>query len=227
MNKQHNAERAVASSVPVNARHLSGTPEHYTPAHVIEAARATLGEIDLDPASCAAANQVVRATRYYAQADNGFLKPWAGRVFLNPPGGACDRYGRQVIKKTKTSAPCTKTGACGLPVPHKHKGVGSSQKKWWQELVFNWSAGAVTAGVFVCFSLDLFQTTQVDPQGPLPLEFPFCCPSRRLAFTRPDGDVGDHPTHTNAIICVSHDLATVDRFRKAFSPLGYVVVPTR
>ena len=108
-------ESQVTSSVSGNARHLTGTPEHYTPSEVVEAARTTLGAIDLDPASCEAASRVVRASSYYTKQQNGFVKLWRGRVFLNPPGGSCDNWGRQVIKKTKDRGPCRETGDCGLP----------------------------------------------------------------------------------------------------------------
>lgn len=209
-----------------NVRHSSETNEHYTPAEIVDAARTTLGAFDMDPASCEAANQIVQATKFFTKEDNGFTRLWKGRVFLNPPGGLCDIFGHEVIKKSKTAGPCTETGACGLAVPHTHEGTTSSQKVWWQTLVQHWMAGNVKDAIFVCFSIELFQTTQVKPAGPLPLEFPICYPSRRISYIRgSDGLPGGSPPHSSAIICVSEDPYVISRFLESFAAMGHVVVP--
>src|SRR5262245_15081447 len=62
----------------------TGETEWYTPARYVELARRVLGAIDLDPASCEAAQKTVCATTYYTKED-GLLREWHGRVWLNPP----------------------------------------------------------------------------------------------------------------------------------------------
>jgi len=63
----------------------SGEDEWYTPPEIIEAARKTMGSIDLDPASSEEANKIVRADTYYTFKDNGLKKNWFENVWMNPP----------------------------------------------------------------------------------------------------------------------------------------------
>jgi phage N-6-adenine-methyltransferase len=57
----------------------------YTPKEVIDAAKAVLGTIDLDPASDEAANEHVGAAEIFTEEDNGLEQDWHGNVWLNPP----------------------------------------------------------------------------------------------------------------------------------------------
>lgn len=73
----------------VDGRHhrtqFTGETEWYTPAPYIEAARACLGSIDLDPATAPAAQETVRAARFFTRDDDGLRHEWHGRIWLNPP----------------------------------------------------------------------------------------------------------------------------------------------
>lgn len=60
------------------------TVEWYTPPHIIEMARAVLGDIDLDPASNDVAQRWIQARAYYT-AETLLQAAWAGRIWLNPP----------------------------------------------------------------------------------------------------------------------------------------------
>ena len=87
-----------------------GNDEWYTPAGVVEAARAVMGRIDLDPASNTEANETVQAKAIYTVEDDGLTQPWRGRVFLNPPFSAqlkrafCDRLRESVESGGVTQA---------------------------------------------------------------------------------------------------------------------------
>ena len=64
----------------------SGNNEWYTPSPFIEAARAVMGGIDLDPASSEIANRTVRATQIFTEQDDGLAQDWpVCRIWMNPP----------------------------------------------------------------------------------------------------------------------------------------------
>jgi phage N-6-adenine-methyltransferase len=73
--------------VPAHHHRALGTGENewYTPDEDLNVVREVLGEIDLDPASSDAAQEIIRAKAYFTKADDGLAQPWHGRVWLNPP----------------------------------------------------------------------------------------------------------------------------------------------
>lgn len=197
-----------------SAMHLSESNEAYTPREVVEAARKTLGTIDLDPASCALANTVVRAAMY--STEGGCDHDWHGNVFCNPPGG--------------------KTGK------------ESTTKLWWEHGVVEWLSGRVEAMVWIAFKLDFLQVTQAS--AVMPLDFPICYPSSRLAYLTPKLPgpteknpnrkptkqqlidhaatglcTGDSPPHASAVIFLpGRDVETdIARFKASFASIGEVV----
>lgn len=198
--------------------HSSDSVEFYTPPAIVEAARLTMGGIDLDPASCAEANEVVKAARYYSR--NGLHVDWHGglrpapglkrdlvvpvRVFLNPPGGKVGKRSSAVV--------------------------------WWEKLVNEWLDGNVSEAVYICFNLEVLNTTQ---QSPSPcLDFPICYFRSRPRFWPPGtppelrGKSGS-PKYPGCAVYLPPQIAVglpesaeVQRFASAFAPLGRVVVPS-
>jgi phage N-6-adenine-methyltransferase len=97
--------------------------EWYTPADYIERARQALGgTIDIDGASNAKAQKVVRATRYFTQDDDGLAQEWHGTVWLNPPYSRKDEF----ITKLLDELAARRTTAAVL-LTHN-----STSATWWQ-----------------------------------------------------------------------------------------------
>jgi hypothetical protein len=217
------------------SRHSSESNEHFTPPEIVEAARSTLGAIDLDPASCLRANEIsVKARGFYSKANNGFVQPWHGRVFLNPPGGICDFRGVEVHRVKGHKGAFYEDGSeCKGPVQ-------SSAKAWWFKLVSEFHLGRVSAAIFLGFSIEILQTTQVNPAsqellgggpgGILPhaARFPLCIPSRRISFLSIDSNGFFTPksgnTHASVIVFVHPHQAPdpFDRFEHFFDGIGHV-----
>jgi len=74
-----------ASLIGAHVGHSSGEDEWYTPEKYIESAKATMGSVDLDPASCSKANELVGAKTFFSSEDDGLSKDWFGNVWMNPP----------------------------------------------------------------------------------------------------------------------------------------------
>lgn len=209
----------------VAARHSSETNEHFTPKAIVEAAREVLGRIDVDPASCAVANEVVQAESFFSATDNGFTRSWFGKAFLNPPGGRCDKSGVSVVADPEPDKGKRLKGffyAHSLPELVPCEGPAqASAKAWWFKLAREYQEGRVKEAIFVGFSLEILQSTQVDTPRSLtvPLEHSICVPSRRVAYVREDGVVGKSPPHGSVIVYLGDRRGA---FARVFQPIGFV-----
>ena len=100
---------AILNPVPVSQRDDYDGDEWYTPAEYIEAARRVMGSIDLDPASCAMAQTVVKADVYLTKTENGLSQRWIREnVWLNPPYSNPAKWVEKVLAEYESSSPFTK-----------------------------------------------------------------------------------------------------------------------
>ena len=175
-------------------RHSSKSNEHYTPPEITDAAREVFGgEIDLDPASSAEANGLVRAKAFYTQEDNGLTLPWEGNVWCNPPGGE-------------------------LEIPGASPRPFSQAAYWWAQLAMRHECQAnIPQAAFLIFNLELLRHAQ-GWNTPQPLEYDFCVFSERIRYYKPTrkGPVrSTSPTHPSALVYLGpHG----ERFRRHFGP---------
>jgi hypothetical protein len=166
--------------------------ERRTPVEIVETARRVLGRIDLDPASDADANRLVRATNYYDETDNGLDQNWYYKVFLNPPGG-------------KVRLPGDKRDSSKAAI-------------WWAKLLSEVEKGNTTEAIFVCFNLEAMLNTQ--QFGLVPVQaFPYCVPRKRLAYPSSGTGKSKSPPGASAIVYLG---ASPDRFKDEFSKFGYI-----
>jgi hypothetical protein len=201
-------------------QHLSNSAEHQTPAYIVEPSRRVLGKIDLDPASCTEANEVVQALTYYAPPFDGLTFDWYGRVLLNPPGGALVMT-KKMMKKIGYEA------AAELSEQFAEEAERWKTKSravaWWRKLTEEWLEGNTHEAIFVGFNLDILQASQGEDEWPDILKFPLCVPQRRIQFVS-SGESGRQPTHGNVIVYLPHCAGDSEKFEAAFAHLGSVSV---
>lgn len=221
---------AHTKTATLRAIHSAASNEWYTPPEIVEKARAVLGVIDLDPASSATANTIVKATVHHGQQAEDFVDGlgvhgWYGNVFLNPPGPAyvdvLDAQGKQVMSKRPT-----KTGKI---VPLRQKIDGTGTEAWWRRLTAEMATGRVARAFYVAYSIEQFQQTQGWTPGSSLLDVGVVCvPRQRIRFWRigPDGpERGEQPTHASALALLGPGVTPLDvrRFHREFADVGAII----
>lgn len=189
----------------------SGNVEFFTPPFIIEAARKVMGGIDLDPASCEAANRVVQAKRFYTR-DNDALAPsakWRGRVFMNHPFGIAENVCSPII----TGKPCVKK-ICAKRGYHRAKDYGGNAA-WILKLMSSFAKKDVTEAIGICFA-----STGEAWFQPL-LTLPLCFLFPRTNYYNNKGKLVKGVTKASVVYYLGH---RPDVFRREFSKFGKVKI---
>ena len=91
-------EFVQTGELPARSVHFSSdSTQWYTPPHIIERVRRSLGSIELDP--CAEPEKTVPALNHFTEQDDGLSREWHGTVYMNPPYGKGDKGIVPWIKK--------------------------------------------------------------------------------------------------------------------------------
>lgn len=207
--------------------------EYITRPDILAAVRGMLGDIDLDVASCAAANElVVRAGRFFVEPDyitvdfpgapgfpqvarryrdwGGLSQAWYGRVWMNHP------FGRPL----SACQPGCARRTCRQRGWHSVKGQPGNSH-WVTRLVNAHRHGRVTACciTFNCASEKWFR--------PL-LDYPRWLPPERINYLTWDGEHFRETTGVTKGSVITYLGNDIDRFAACFAALGgRVDVPYR
>jgi phage N-6-adenine-methyltransferase len=111
---------AALAAPPAPSVHFSSASSEWaTPQLLFDELDHIFGGFTLDPC---ATNANAKCSRFFTRADDGLLKPWTGKVFMNPP------YGREIGKWVKKAWEESLQGTlvvCLLPA--------RVDTRWWHE----------------------------------------------------------------------------------------------
>lgn len=221
-----------------------------TPPWLVEMGREVLGEIDIDPATSARANRVIKANIIYTARTNG-LRGWAPNmpasqvrrhlsVWLNPPGGittaplkdrreAAQQY--NVWERRSRSLDATVSG--GLEEAFQQTEVWRARVKllnrisrvklWWNLLLHEREQPYFGHALFLAFNIEAIRLTQSGCPRSL-LDFETCVPRKRIDFL--DGRTGKIMRGNRFQSSITYIPGAIDRsahFHRVFGKLGQIV----
>lgn len=189
-----------------NPHHLAGSGDWMTPLWLVDLCREVTGAFDLDPASSDEANAIVMAKRFFTARDDGLEQPWAGTVFLNPPG-TCNLAVCGPIRRAQNPDKEPKKCSCEL-VP-----------RFWQRLLEHYLEGTVPRAAWIGFQLNQLANLQPFTGGPLSATTVIL--RRRVRFLQEGGGAPTRPSHNNYVTFLGADPTQVQR---VFQDHGVVVL---
>lgn len=179
--------------------------EYGSPSHIIEAARNTMGSIDLDPASSAIWNQNVKAKTYFTSI--GLQVMWFGNVWLNHPFGDRESACKSPCKKKR----CNKRGYC---IAENRPG----NIDWIDKLVSEYNKRNINQACCICYSSMSEKWIQ-----PL-LKFPMCLPFARVNYLDENLQVKKGVQKGSVIFYLG---GFTSRFITNFETIGNIYFPSR
>jgi hypothetical protein len=204
----------------MSAQHSCATPEHGTPAKIIDLARATLGGIDLDPASSPQWNRFVCARRIITAKQNGLHTPW----FTGAPAPL--RLGTD-----KTEPWCLPTclelgtrpprNTVFLNPPGDKR--GELVARFWCALAEYYRRYWVTSAIWVGFNVEQLARLQRVGAVSHPLEHTTLIPRERIAYRDTPTTIGEDPSHASFVTLLSDSASEIETFAALGSELGHVV----
>jgi hypothetical protein len=221
-----------------SGQHSSKSPEHGTPARIVQFARDVIGRPDLDPASSAKWNRVVGAERFFDKRTNGTATPWVPGA--PAPLAALNRFRAHAVadiesiardaelegrheEARRILAQVALAGAVSvfLNPPGDRKGVLVAA--FWASLSAYFALGYVRSAIWVGFSLEQLARLQRVGAASHPLEHLTLVPSHRLRYSAKLGKSGDAPTHGSFLTLLTRSRTEAQRFRVLGRELGHVI----
>jgi hypothetical protein len=192
----------LSSHQLINA--TSGEVEYYTPVEIVEAARRTMGGIDLDPASSETANRTVKASQIFTKEDNGLKRHWFGKVWLNHPFGRPEKACEPVCLNAN------KTHVC-----HDYDFYGNAA--WIDHLDSECQVRVAQACciTYACTSESWFQPLMKRPQ---------CYLTPRTNYRLPDGSIKKGVSKGSVVTYYGDN---VDAFAREYERFGTVKIAYR